>query len=76
MNIDNFYTKSEKTVRKYTVYQAIQSAKRRLKNDIPLCVNALRKGNRRLSDSDLITLKELNDLADEIYQDTIYYTYG
>lgn len=68
-NIDAFYTPSEKTVRKYTVYQAVQSATARLNGRYPLCVNAVSK----MQNSDKITLKELNDLADQMVDDSKYY---
>lgn len=69
----SIYTRSERTVKKYTVYQATESARRRL-NQVKgfkgsICVNAL----RGRSDSDKITLEELNSLSDSIVDDTMYH---
>jgi len=69
--VDDIYTHSERTVRKYTVYQAMQSAERRLKG-VPMCTNAI-SGRQH---SDKITLKELNEISDALYNDSIYYAYG
>lgn len=67
----SIYTRSERTVAKYTVGKAVALAKAQLRGE-PYCANALR--NRSLSD--LITLEEVNDLADEIVLDTHYYNNG
>lgn len=72
----NVYTRSERTVKKYTVHQAYESAKRRCdgksfaKNGI--CINAIsgRAGSEK------ITLEELNELSDAIYNDTLYHGGG
>lgn len=70
------YTKSERTVKKYIVGNAVESAHRRLRakygKDAKLCVNAV----SRLSLSDPITLEELNKLAEKMYDDTVYHDYG
>lgn len=66
--LDNFYTPSEKTVAKYTVYQAVQSAAARLRGK-PVCTDAL-KGR---PNSDKITLQQLNDLADQMVSDSKYW---
>lgn len=66
-NIDAFYTHSEKTVKKYTIYQAVQSAVARLGDRFKgVCTNAV----HGRADSEKITLKELNDIADQIVRDT------
>ncbi len=62
------YTKSEKTVKKYTVGQAVESAKRRLKGK-EYCCNCV--SNRNLTDK--ITLEELNNISDQIVWDTEYW---
>lgn len=65
------FTKSERTVRKYTVAQALASAERRLKNAgvKGTCINAI----SRRSLSDKITLEELNEISDAIYSDSVYH---
>ena len=62
------YTKSEMTVKKYTVGQAVESAKRRLKG-AQMCVNALRGWEL----SDKITLEQLNTIADQLISDSNYW---
>ena len=69
MNNDDVYTFSERTNRKYTVYQAVQSAERLLKGKVPMCTNAI--SGRQYSDK--ITLKELNEIADRLHTDSLYY---
>lgn len=64
----SIYTKSERTEKKYTVYQAVQSARRRLGPKRGLCVNAL----NGLPDCHKITLEELNELQDKMYWDSLY----
>jgi hypothetical protein len=59
------YTRSEQTVKKYTVRDAVKAAEVRLKG-VPLCVNAL----KRRSYDDKITLAELNDLADQMVDES------
>ena len=49
----------------------MQSAERRLKG-VPMCTNAI-SGRQH---SDKITLKELNEISDALYNDSIYYAYG
>ena len=65
------YTRSERTDKKYTIGQALESAKRRL-NRIGIaryCVNAIQGRDA----GEKITLEELNTLADSIYDDSVYY---
>lgn len=62
------YTKSEKTVKKYTVGQAVESARRRLKGN-EYCSNCI--SSRNLTDK--ITLEELNNISDQIVWDTEYW---
>ena len=70
MNRNNIYTKSERTVKKYTVGEAVESAKRALKG-IPICTNILRE--RELSEK--ITLEELNNIRTRLIDDSHYYNY-
>lgn len=65
------FTRSEREDRKYTIGQAVTSARRTLaKHGIrTVCVNAV---NRRL-DSTPITLVELNRLAKAMVDDTCYH---
>lgn len=75
MSIDSIYTQSEKTDKKYTVGFALASAKRRLAANRrwkgQVCTNGLRR--RALTDK--ITLKEVNEIAEEIYSDSLYYQF-
>ena len=64
----SIYTKSERTVKKYTVQDAVDSAKRRLKG-IPMCINAVTK----MDLDEKITLERLNEIASEIVADSHYY---
>lgn len=64
--LDNFYTFSEKTVKKYTVYQALQSAISRLKGRTSVNTTSIKE--RQYSEK--ITLKELNEIADQIVWDS------
>lgn len=66
----NIYTKSERTVKKYTVGDAVESAKRALKGE-SMCMNAV--GNRELSEK--ITLEELNNIKEQIVSDSYFYNY-
>lgn len=70
MNRNNIYTKSERTVKKYTVGEAVESAKRALKG-IPLCINAIQ--GRELSEK--ITLEELNNIRTRLIDDSHWYNY-
>lgn len=70
MNRNEIYTKSERTVKKYTVGEAVESAKRALKG-IPICTNILR--GRELSEK--ITLEELNNIRTRLIDDSHYYNY-
>lgn len=73
---DSMYTKSELTEKKYTVGQAFASAKARLKEKHGLtkvCVNAIPSW---MSMSHPITLAELNDYAQKMYEDTCYHDLG
>lgn len=65
MNEHSIYTLSERTVKKYTIGQAVDSAKRRLGTS-RICVNAVRARDYK----EKITLQELNEIAEEIVQDT------
>lgn len=62
------YTRSERTDKKYTIGQAVESAKRRL-NGKPMCSNAVWGEDY----STLITLERLNEISDEIVGDSNYY---
>lgn len=68
--MQNIYTKAERTVKKYTVGEAVESAKRALKG-IPMCMNAV--GDRDLKEK--ITLEELNNIRQSIIDDSYYYKY-
>lgn len=63
------YTWSERNEKNYTVGQAVKAAQARLPEGKQYCSNALK--GRPLTDS--ITLVELNELADQIVDDTNYY---
>lgn len=65
------YTRSEREDEKYIVGQAVASAERTLaqKGVKGVCMNAVR--SRSLSDK--ITLLELNRIAKEIVDDSLYY---
>ena len=64
------FTLSERTDKKYTVGQAVASAKRRLKGR-SYCMNAI--SGRDLSEK--ITLEELNRISDAIVDDTNFWEY-
>jgi alpha-D-ribose 1-methylphosphonate 5-triphosphate diphosphatase PhnM len=69
------FTLSERTDKKYTIGQAVASAKRRLVNAgiNEMCMNAVSLG------CDLktpITLEKLNQISDAIYDDTTYHYTG
>ena len=70
-NIDAFYTWSEKNVKKYTVYQAVQSAERSLATNRRfrggICMNAV--SGREMSEK--ITLRELNRIQEQIRWDSL-----
>lgn len=70
MSLDS-YTFSERTVKKYKVAQAVESAKYR-RNGGALNLDSIR--SRQFSD--LITLKELNEIADEIVSDSENWYYN
>lgn len=59
------YTFSERTVKKYTVEQAVESAKRRLKSN-SICINSIASRDYK----EKITLQELNEIAEQIVMDT------
>ena len=65
------FTHSERTVPKYTVYQALESARRRLEQKrrgaVALNVTAV----QGRPDAEKITLMELNRLAEAVYQDSL-----
>ena len=67
------YTKSERTIKKYTVHQAFESARRRLQKVglDQVCTDCIHEG--RHSYDDPITLEQLNQLSDKMYDDTLYY---
>lgn len=64
----SIYTKSERTIKKYTVGEAVESAKRALKG-VPMCINALE--GRELIEK--ITLEELNNIRSQLIDDSNYY---
>lgn len=63
------YTNSERTVKKYTVGQAVESAKRRMKHGVPVNLTCI--SGRSLKEH--ITLEEMNEIAEEICSDTMAY---
>ena len=65
--MNSIYTKSELTVKKYSVGMAIERAKSRLKGT-PMCMNDVPSDK-----SQLLTLAELNDLIDQIVDNSNYY---
>ena len=67
----SIYTKSERTVKKYTVGEAYESAKRALaqKGYKQVCTNAISK--REMAEK--ITLEELNIIREAIICDTMFY---
>lgn len=71
------FTRSEREDKKYTVADAVASARRRLDKDgmKEMCTNALHSPHRRSYD-DKITLEQLNAISDEIYNDSHYYYNG
>jgi hypothetical protein len=64
----NPYTLSERTVRKYTVGQAVESAKRMLKG---VKMNVTSIHSRELTEK--ITLEELNKISEQLYIDSVDY---
>lgn len=66
------YTHKEQTQKKYPAQQACTIAsmllKERYKIDV-LCVNVM----RRYSEDEMLTLPALNDLVDELYDDTLFH---
>lgn len=70
-NIDAFYTHSEKTDRKYSIYQAIQSAERSLAANRRFkgSTNLAAVGGRQLNEK--ITLRELNEIQEQIRWDSL-----
>lgn len=65
------YTFSEKTVKKYTVQDAINAADAivKAKNIRGLCMNAV----NRLDRDEKITLVRLNEISEQMIDDSIYY---
>ena len=61
------YTESEKTVKKYTVAQAVDAAKILLEGKAPINITAIPKSKEK------ITLKELNEISEKIVEDSLYY---
>lgn len=70
-NIDAFYTHSEKTDKKYSIYQAIQSAERSLATNRRFkgTTNLAAVNGRELNEK--ITLRELNDIQEQIRRDSL-----
>jgi len=69
---DSIYTHRERTVANHTIGEALESAKRRLiEKDFGgyFCVDSI--SNRSLHDK--ITLEELNNIAERIVEDSLYY---
>lgn len=64
----NIYTVKERTELNYTVGKAVKLAEYRLKTT-KICVNVIQGMNL----SDKITLEQMNQLADQIVEDTDYY---
>lgn len=65
---NSIYTMSERTVRKYTVGQAVESAKRRM-HGADLCINTIRSRAK----NEKITLEEMNQIIEELVSDSNYY---
>lgn len=69
---DSIYTYRERTVANHSVGEAFESAKRRLKEKNffgPYCTDAI--SNNDLHDK--ITLEKLNEIAERIVDDSLYY---
>lgn len=60
----SIYTHVERTVKKYTIQDAINQAKVRISG--PICINSVQHVDR----SEKITLERLNEIADSIVADT------
>lgn len=72
MNIDAFYTHSEKNDRKYPLGKAVSLAEANLRargHTAGICTDAM----RGRSQAELVTLKEVNDVAEQIYWDSRSY---
>lgn len=65
------FTHSERTVPKYTVYQALESARRRLEQKCRGAVSLNVTAVQGRPDAEKITLMELNRLAEDVYQDSL-----
>jgi hypothetical protein len=71
-NFKFFYSHRERTLKQRTVHNAVENAKKRLEYDgIPLCTNALRGRNI----TDPLTIEEVNNLCEELVQDSYHYSY-
>lgn len=68
--MSRIYTLSERTDKKYTVGQAVSSARRLLK-DSGICVCVTPISDRSMSEK--ITLEELNSIAMAIYDESVYW---
>lgn len=69
---DSIYTHRERTVANHSVGEAFESAKRRLKEKNffgPYCCDAI----NGMTLDQKITLKELNELAEQIVDDSLWY---
>ncbi len=74
MRDEQIYTKSERTVKKYTVGYAVARVRERLKAKgiHQYCTNYLHdKGLTDLKEP--ITLQQVNEIIEAIYMDSIYY---
>ena len=65
------YTYKERTEKKYTVAQALSAAEAILKQKHVkgICMNSVRRYNA----TDLITLEQLNNISEQIVDDSIFY---
>ncbi len=68
------YTFKERTVKCYTVAEAINAAQIRLGEDKPMCTNSLYVCGIRRDNDEKITLVELNQIADRLVDDSHFYS--
>lgn len=66
-----YYTRSERTEKKYTVEDAIKAAEIVLAGKVPTCLNPIQA--KGYSVHDKLTLVELNDLSEHIVSDSNFY---
>lgn len=74
MHDEQIYTKSERTVKKYTVGYAVARVRERLKAKgiHQYCTNYLH--NMGLTDlKEPVTLQQVNEIIEAVYMDSIYY---